>query len=47
MILYHGTNIAFEAIDLLKSKLNKDFGRGFYLSVDYYQAMKMVKSKVK
>ena len=26
MILYHGTNINFETIDLTKSKPNKDFG---------------------
>ena len=25
MILYHGTNMAFDAIDLTKSKPNKDF----------------------
>ena len=46
MILYHGTNMAFEAIDLMKSKPNKDFGRGFYLSADYNQAMEMAKTKV-
>ena len=33
MKLYHGTNQEFSRIDLLKSKPNKDFGRGFYLSV--------------
>ena len=33
MILYHGTNMAFDAIDLKKSKPNKDFGQGFYLSL--------------
>ena len=32
MRLYHGTNKEFLEIDLLKSKPNKDFGRGFYLS---------------
>ena len=32
MTLYHGTNIAFEAIDLLKGSPGKDFGRGFYLT---------------
>lgn len=46
MILYHGTNMAFEVIDLTKSKPNKDFGRGFYLSADYDQAMEMAKTKV-
>lgn len=46
MILYHGTNIEFDKIDLAKSKPNKDFGRGFYLSTDYSQAMEMAKTKV-
>ena len=41
MILYHGTNVAFDSIDLNKSKPNKDFGKGFYLSADYEQAMAM------
>jgi len=38
MILYHGTNIDFDIIDLLKSKPNKDFGRGFYLTESLAQA---------
>lgn len=42
MILYHGTNIAFETIDLLKSKPNKDFGQGFYLTTDKNQAIEMI-----
>lgn len=29
MILYHGSNVEFDSIDLLKSKPNKDFGKGF------------------
>ena len=41
MILYHGTNKAFDTIDLTKSKPNKDFGQGFYLSREYSQAMEM------
>lgn len=45
MKLYHGTNQSFEAIDILKSKPNKDFGRGFYLSDDYEQALNMAKIK--
>ncbi len=47
MILYHGTNADFSAIDLTKSKPNKDFGQGFYLSREYAQAMEMAKIKVK
>ena len=45
MILYHGTNKAFDTIDLAKSKPNKDFGQGFYLSREYSQAMEMAKTK--
>ena len=46
MILYHGTNVVFDEIDLTKSKPNKDFGQGFYLSREYTQAMDMAKIKV-
>ncbi len=46
MILYHGTNCDFNKINLLKSKPNKDFGQGFYLSREYAQAMDMAKTKV-
>ena len=46
MILYHGTNVEFEKIDLLKSKPNKDFGRGFYLSPFFEQAKDMAETKV-
>ena len=46
MRLYHGTNRDFDKIDLLKSKPNKDFGRGFYLSANYEQALNMAKVKV-
>ena len=41
MMLYHGTNVEFDKIDLLKSKPNKDFGRGFYLSPFFKQAKDM------
>ena len=46
MKLYHGTNQAFDAIDLQKSKPNKDFGKGFYLSASYEQALNMAHIKV-
>ena len=46
MKLYHGTNKDFDRIDLLQSKPNKDFGRGFYLSADYEQALNMAQVKV-
>lgn len=45
MKLYHGTNQSFDSIDLMKSKPNKDFGRGFYLSADYAQALNMAQIK--
>lgn len=45
MKLYHGTNRSFDVIDLMKSKPNKDFGRGFYLSPDYEQALNMAHIK--
>jgi len=32
MTLYHGTNVDFDGIDLMKGIPGKDFGRGFYLT---------------
>ena len=46
MKLYHGTNEDFDKINLLKSRPNKDFGRGFYLSADFEQALAMAEVKV-
>jgi uncharacterized protein YutD len=45
MILYHGSNINIEHIELEKSKPFKDFGKGFYLSESEEQAMKMANFK--
>ncbi len=45
MKLYHGSNIRIEQIDLEKSKPNKDFGKGFYLSENETQAMEMASFK--
>ena len=39
--LYHGSTVNIESIDLIKSRPNKDFGQGFYLSADYQQAWRM------
>lgn len=47
MILYHGSNVAIEKIDLSASRPGKDFGRGFYLSAEKEQAMELAASKVK
>ena len=41
MILYHGSNMVIDTPDLSKSKPYKDFGRGFYLSADKFQAQRM------
>ena len=45
MILYHGSNISIKEIDLSKSKPNKDFGQGFYLSENEEQALQMATFK--
>ena len=45
MILYHGSNMTIEQIDLDKSKPNKDFGKGFYLSESETQALEMAAFK--
>ena len=39
--LHHGSNVAIKEIDLTKGRLGKDFGKGFYLSEDKQQAMRM------
>lgn len=38
MILYHGTNMNFESVELSKCQPNKDFGRGFYVTPIQKQA---------
>ena len=38
LVLYHGSNIAFEQIDLSKSHNRRDFGRGFYCTILEKQA---------
>ena len=45
MILYHGTYLNFDRIDLSKSNKGKDFGKGFYLSDSYDQALKLATFK--
>lgn len=41
MKLYHGSNMAFEWVDLSVCRPNKDFGQGFYLSPDWSAAERM------
>lgn len=38
LILYHGTNVKFEVVDLKHSKDKRDFGRGFYTTTIIEQA---------
>ena len=45
MILYHGSNVAIDHIELEKSKPFKDFGQGFYLSENEGQALDMAQLK--
>ena len=40
MILYHGSYLAIENPDLLHSRPNLDFGKGFYLTSIREQAVK-------
>ena len=46
MLLYHGSNMIIDEIDLTKSRPYKDFGKAFYLSADEEQAREMAKFKV-
>ena len=41
MILYHGTNLDIDEIDLEKCAPFKDFGKGFYLTTLLDQAKVM------
>lgn len=45
MRLFHGTNVDFDKIDISKSNPWKDFGKGFYLTDIYEQALKMGRKK--
>ena len=47
MILYHGSNVEIERIDLSKCNPYKDFGKGFYLTSIYSQAEDMALRRVR
>ncbi|MDR0823329.1 MAG: DUF3990 domain-containing protein [Endomicrobium sp.] len=47
MIVYHGSNIEIETIDLSKCKPHKDFGQGFYTTALKEQAIEMAKRTCK
>ena len=46
MVLYHGSNVPIESIDLTRSRPYKDFGRAFNLSADKAQAQEMARFKM-
>jgi len=46
MRLDHGANVDFDNIDLTKSRPNKDFGQGFYLSDNQWQAEELAAARV-
>ena len=45
--LYHGSNVHIEHIDLSVGHINKDFGKGFYLTDIKTQAEEMAKRKAR
>jgi hypothetical protein len=47
MILYHGSNMEIDHIDLDKSRPYKDFGRGFYTTPFKEQALAMARRTVR
>lgn len=46
-LLYHGSKADFETINLQKANDYKDFGRGFYVTTSYNQAVKWANRKYK
>lgn len=42
MLLYHGSYVHIESIDLSRCAPGKDFGRGFYLTSDHNQAVRFL-----
>lgn len=47
MLMYHGSYIAVPEIDLGKCNAGLDFGRGFYVTTSYEQALSFVPNSVK
>lgn len=43
MILYHGSNIEIDKIDLKQCRPYKDFGKGFYCTTIFEQAVAMAR----
>lgn len=47
MILYHGSNVIIDKPDLMRSRINEDFGKGFYTTPIYGQAIKWCERLIK
>ena len=47
MILYHGTNMDIESIDLSRGLQFKDFGKGFYATPDKTTAIRMAQKRAR
>lgn len=47
MKLYHGSNTEIETIDLYRSRRGKDFGKGFYTSAEYMQAVEFTSNVIR
>ena len=47
MLLYHGSYVQVDAIDLGQCYEGKDFGRGFYLTSDASQAKRFISTSLK
>ena len=47
ILLYHGSYIEIPKIDLNKCTKGLDFGKGFYLTSSYEQALRYIPSAVK
>ena len=45
--LYHGSNVPIDKIDLSMGMINKDFGKGFYLTDILSQAEEMAKRRTR
>ena len=45
-ILYHGSYMAVNPIDLSKCSFGKDFGKGFYMTANEAQAIKFIKTSL-
>lgn len=46
MILYHGSNMSIDSIELQRGRKGKDFGQGFYLTESKNDAMDMAQTAV-